>query len=193
MIERKATINRKTRETSIILELDIDGTGNFNINTGIMMFDHLLSQIARHGLIDITLIASGDDKHHLIEDVGICLGKALITALGDKQGIARMADSSVPMDESLAMVAIDLSGRGYTVLDLTFAGNDMEGFPTDLIRHFLESFASEAKMNLHGRILYGINDHHKAEALFKALGRSLYMATRISGKNNLPSTKELIE
>jgi imidazoleglycerol-phosphate dehydratase len=194
-MKRKSTIKRKTKETDVTLKLDIDGTGISRINTGISMFDHLLSQVAKHALFDITIKATGDDKHHLIEDVGICLGKALNEALGEKRGIARMADSSVPMDESLSMVAVDISGRGYAVLDMQFSGNDMGDFPTDLIRHFLESFAAEAKMNLHGRILYGINDHHKAESLFKALGKALYAATRVNEHvtGNLPSTKGVIE
>jgi len=192
--ERQATIKRKTRETNISLELNIDGSGQWQINTGIKMFDHLLAQVAQHGRFDLKLSATGDDQHHLAEDVAICLGKALGEALGEKQGIVRMADAAVPMDDSLAMVAVDISGRGYTVLELPFTDNDMAGFPTDLIRHFLESFALEAKVNLHARIIYGANDHHKAEALFKALGRALDNATRIdqriSGK--LPSTKDLL-
>lgn len=131
----------------------------------------------------------------MIEDVGICFGKALTQALGEKLGIVRMADSSVPMDDALSMVAIDISGRSYTVLEIPFSGNDMEGFPTDLIRHFLESFASEAGINLHARIIYGVNDHHKAESLFKALGRALSMATQINERNatGLPSTKGVLE
>jgi len=195
MADRTANINRKTKETDIALHLNLDGAGIYDINTGIPMFDHLLSQTARHGVLDITVRASGDDKHHLIEDVGICLGKALTKALGDKLGIVRMADASVPMDDALSMVAIDISGRGYTVLEMSFAGNDMEGFPTDLIRHFLESFAAEAKINLHARILSGVNDHHKAESLFKALGRALSLATQINPRNtgNLPSTKGILE
>jgi len=193
--ERQATIKRKTRETNISLELNIDGSGQWQINTGIKMLDHLLAQVAQHGRFDLKLSATGDDQHHLVEDVAICLGKALGEALGEKQGIVRMADATVPMDDSLAMVAVDISGRGYTVLELPFTDNDMAGFPTDLIRHFLESFALEAKLNLHARIVYGANDHHKAEALFKALGRALDSATgiddRISGE--LPSTKDLLE
>jgi imidazoleglycerol-phosphate dehydratase len=192
---RLSVVERKTRETDIGLELNIDGSGKHEINTGIKMFDHLLSQTVQHGRFDLKLSASGDDEHHLIEDVAICLGKAMVEALGDKRGIIRMADATVPMDDALAMVAVDISGRGYTVLELPFSGNDMAGFPTDLIRHFFESFAIEARLNLHARILYGTNDHHKAEALFKALGRALDMASsldqRISGK--LPSTKELLE
>ncbi len=195
MADRKSIIKRETKETNISLELNIDGTGKYEINTGISMFDHLLSQLARHGVFDITLSARGDDPHHLIEDVAICLGKAFSEALGGKHGIVRMADNTVPMDDALAMAAVDISGRGYTVLELPFSDNDMAGFPTDLIRHFLESFAIEARVNLHARVIYGTNDHHRAEALFKALGRALDTATgideRISGE--LPSTKELLE
>jgi imidazoleglycerol-phosphate dehydratase len=195
MKSRTATIKRETKETKVSLELGVDGTGQARISTGIKMFDHLLSQTAQHGRFNLRVTASGDDQHHVIEDVGICLGKAFLEALGEKRGIIRMADAAVPMDDALAMVAVDISGRGYTVLDLPFADNDMAGFPTDLIRHFLESFAIEARLNLHAKILYGTNDHHKAETLFKALGRALDMATsldkRISGE--LPSTKGRLE
>lgn len=195
MADRKSIIKRETKETNISLELNIDGTGKYEINTGISMFDHLLSQLARHGVFDITLSARGDDPHHLIEDVAICLGKAFSEALGGKHGIVRMADNTVPMDDALAMAAVDISGRGYTVLELPFSDNDMAGFPTDLIRHFLESFAIEARVNLHARVIYGTNDHHKAEALFKALGRALDTATRIDERisGELPSTKEFLE
>jgi imidazoleglycerol-phosphate dehydratase len=195
MKARTAEIKRETSETRVSLELGVDGTGQAKIKTGIKMFDHLLSQLAQHGRFDIKLSASGDDQHHVIEDVAICLGKALGEALGDKRGIVRMADAAVPMDDALAAVAVDISGRGYTVLELPFADNDMAGFPTDLIRHFLESLAIEARLNLHANIMYGTNDHHKAEALFKALGRALDTATgldqRISGE--LPSTKGRLE
>jgi len=191
---RLAVVKRETRETKINLEINIDGTGKYEINTGMKMFDHLLSQAAQHGRFDIKITASGDDPHHLAEDVAICLGKALGEALGEKRGIIRMADTTVPMDDALATVVVDVSGRGYTVLELPFSDNDMAGFPTDLIRHFLESLASEAKLNLHARVIYGVNDHHKAEALFKALGRALDMATRIDERitGELPSTKELL-
>jgi imidazoleglycerol-phosphate dehydratase len=195
MKARTAEIKRETKETKVSLELGIDGTGQAAINTGIKMFNHLLSQLAQHGRFDIKLYASGDDQHHVIEDVAICLGKALAEALGDKRGIVRMADAAVPMDDALAMIAVDISGRGYTVLELPFADNDMAGFPTDLIRHFLESLAIEGRLNLHASIRYGTNDHHKAEALFKALGRALDMATRIDKKlaGELPSTKGRLE
>ena len=195
MSNRLSTIKRETKETSISLELNIDGSGRCEINTGIKMFDHLLSQVAQHGRFDIKIAAKGDDQHHLVEDVAICLGKAFGEALGEKRGIVRMADTAVPMDDALATVAVDISGRAYTVLDLPFTKNDMAGFPTDLIRHFLESLAIEAKVNLHAMVAYGTNDHHKAEALFKALGRALDIATRIDERisGELPTTKELLE
>ena len=194
-MNRQSNVKRETRETNVSLELNLDGSGQWEMNTGIKMFDHLLAQLAQHGRFDIKISATGNDQHHLVEDVAICLGRAFGEALGEKRGIVRMADAAVPMDDALAMVAVDISGRGYTVLDLPFTDNDMAGFPTDLIRHFLESFAIEGRLNLHTRVAYGTNDHHKAEALFKALGRALDIATaideRISGE--LPSTKEFLE
>lgn len=195
IMKRTSIIKRSTTETNIVLQLGIDGTGKHTIDTSIKMLDHLLSQVARHGRLDLTLKASGDDEHHTAEDIAICLGKALNEALGDKLGIMRMGDATVPMDDALAMVAIDLGGRGYCMLDMSFKRNDMRGFHTDLIRHFLETFAMEARMNLHARILYGANDHHKAESLFKALGRALDIATRLDPKSKgvLPSTKRRIE
>ena len=195
MTDRRSIVERETGETKIKLELVIDGSGKYQIATGIEMLDHFLSQVARHGRFDLEISASGDDQHHLAEDVAICLGKALGEALGEKRGIVRMADASVPMDDALATVAVDISGRGYTVLELPFSANDMLGFPTDLVRHFLESFATEARMNLHARIACGVNDHHKAEALFKALGRALDMATRTDDRlgSGLPSTKGRLE
>jgi imidazoleglycerol-phosphate dehydratase len=195
MTDRTATIKRETKETNISLELNIDGSGKDEMVTGIRMFDHLLSQLAKHGVFDIKISATGDDQHHLVEDVAICMGKAMGEALGEKRGIVRMANASVPMDDALATVAVDISGRGYAVLNLTFADNDMFGFPSDLVRHFLESFAAEARINLHARIDYGSNDHHKAEALFKALGRALDAATRIDERiaGELPTTKDRLE
>ncbi len=195
MRERSSVVRRETRETNISVELAIDGSGKYEINTSISMLDHLLSQMARHGLFDIKITAAGDDEHHITEDVAICLGKAFGEALGEKRGIVRMAEATVPMDDALAMVVIDISGRGYTVLELKFAENDMFGFPTDLIRHFLESLANEARLNLHARVIYGTNDHHKAEALFKALGRAMDIATRIDERisGELPSTKGVLE
>ncbi|MBI3040843.1 MAG: imidazoleglycerol-phosphate dehydratase HisB [Chloroflexi bacterium] len=194
MTNRQAVVKRKTKETNISLEFNIDGRGQWQIDTGIKMLDHLLAQVAQHGRFDLKLSAAGDDQHHLVEDVALCLGKALNQALGEKQGIVRMADAAVPMDDALATVIVDISGRGYTVLDLSFDDNDMSGFASDLIRHFLESFAVEGRLNLHALVVYGSNDHHKAEALFKALGRALDKATRIDQRiaGELPSTKELL-
>jgi len=195
MPDRKSVVKRETKETSISLELNLDGSGQWEVNTGITMLNHLLAQLAQHGRFDIKISATSDDQHHLAEDVAICLGRAFGEALGKKRGIVRMADATVPMDDALATVAVDIGGRGYTVLDLPFADNDMFGFPTDLVRHFLESFAIGGRLNLHVKVAYGINDHHKAEALFKALGRALDMATRIDERisGELPSTKGLLE
>jgi imidazoleglycerol-phosphate dehydratase len=194
-VDRKASVKRNTQETSIGLELNLDGSGQWETCTGIRMFDHLLSQLAQHGKFDLKCAANGTDLHHVIEDVAICLGKAFSEALGEKRGIVRMGYALVPMDDVLVEVAVDLSGRPYTVLTLPFKDNDMAGFPADLIRHFLESFASEGRMNLHAAVKYGTNDHHKAEALFKALGRALDMATRIDPRlgGDLPTTKDLLE
>jgi imidazoleglycerol-phosphate dehydratase len=195
MPNRTAAIKRQTSETSVVLRLDLDGTGLSEIVTGIKLFDHMLSQLARHGAFDINISASGDDVHHLVEDVALCLGKAFLEALGEKRGIVRMADATVPMDDSLSTVALDLSGRGYAVLDLPFSENDMFGFPSDLIRHFLETFSKEGRFNLHARVLYGTNDHHKAESLFKALAKALDKACRLEERLEgiLPSTKEWLD
>ena len=192
---RTASLDRETSETSISLDLNIDGTGKYDISTGVNMLDHFLSQLAKHSLFDINVKASGDDQHHIVEDVAMCLGQAFGEALGEKRGIGRMADVTVPMDESLVMVAVDISGRGYTVLDFSFSGNDMFGFSADLVRHFFESFAYEARINLHARVLYGSNDHHKAEALFKALAKALDKTTRIDERisRELPTTKGRLE
>jgi len=192
---RSATVNRETSETNINLTLELDGAGNSEILTGIRMFDHLLTQIARHGLFNLFITATGDDPHHLVEDVAISLGQAIGTALGERRGIVRMADATVPMDDSLATVAVDLSGRGYAVVELDLTENDMFDFPSDLARHFLETLAIEARMNLHARVLYGENDHHKVEAVFKSLARALDKATQLDDRlsNNIPSTKGHIE
>ncbi len=195
MGERKAVVKRETRETSISLALNIDGSGEWQITTGILMFDHLLSQLAKHGVFDLKLSATGSDQHHLVEDVAICLGKAFNQALGEKLGIVRMGSALVPLDDALALVAVDISGRGYAVTELGFTGQDVDGLSADLIRHFMESFASEGKLNLHARVMYGTNDHHKAEAIFKALAKALDAATRLDERiaGILPSTKELLE
>lgn len=191
---RRASVSRETEETQIRVQVNLDGRGDAKIDTGVGMLDHLLDQVARHGLIDITIKAKGDlstDQHHTVEDVGLALGRALDDALGKRQGIARMADATVPLDEALASVAVDLSGRGYAVVDVPWTGERVGELPADLVSHFLWSLASEAKLTLHGRVLAGVNDHHKAEALFKALGRALGSACHLEPRREgrTPSTK----
>ncbi|MBA7504630.1 Imidazoleglycerol-phosphate dehydratase [subsurface metagenome] len=195
MAERKAKVTRETAETNVRVELNIDGIGEFEVTTGIRMFDHLLTQLARHGTFDLKISATGVDQHHVVEDVAISLGKAFNQALGRKQGIARMAHAVVPMDETLAMAVVDIGGRAYNMVEVSFSDVSIDELSADLVRHFLVSFATEAKINLHAKVLTGINDHHKAEALFKALARALDSATRIDERiiGRVPSTKEVIE
>ncbi len=192
--KRTATVTRETGETKISVALSLDGRGKFEIKTGSKMFDHMLTHIAQHGLFDIKIKASGWDQHHVVEDVAIALGQALNRALGDKRGIARMGHAIVPMDEALATVAVDISGRGYAVIDASFKRKKIGDLETDLVRHFLETFAQEAKLNLHVNVPSGIDDHHKVEALFKALGRALDSATKIDERlsGRVPSTKGVI-
>ena len=197
MKHRKATIERSTRETQITLTINLDGNGDSDVETGNGMLDHLIAQLSRHGLIDITLQAKGDLEtgwHHLVEDTGICLGRAFREAMGDGAGIHRMGHAIVPLDETLAMVAVDLSGRGYAVIDSQLEGRTVETLPGEMIDHLLESFALEAKLNLHVRILTGKNGHHKAEAIFKALAKSLRHALTPAPRspNRIPSTKGAI-
>ena len=195
MTERKATLKRDTQETNIIVELVIDGKGDFEIATGIRMFDHLLAQLSRHGTFDIKIAATGNDPHHLVEDTALCLGRAFNQALGEKKSIVRMAHAIVPMDDALALVAVDISGRGYAVIETPFDEKSITDLPSNLTLHFLETFAAEARINIHAKIMRGTNDHHKAEALFKALARALDSATRIDDriKGKVPSTKGIIE
>lgn len=192
---RKATIKRETKETSIRVELDLDGSGESDMKTGVRMLDHMLDQLARHGVFDLKVSANGSDIHHVVEDVAICLGKAFSKALGDRSGIARMGWAVVPMDDALAMVAVDLGGRGYAAIEGSFSLTVIGELPADLVRHFLVSLAAEARMNLHARVMSGDNDHHKAEALFKALARAMDAACRIDPRlqGRIPSTKEVIE
>jgi len=191
---RQGSIERETKETRVSVRVDLDGTGRAQVDTGVGMLDHLLEQIAQHGLIDITIAAKGDlhrDAHHTAEDVAICLGRALNDALGDRKGIVRMADALVPLDEALAQVALDLNGRGYSSLDLSWSGDLMGELPTDMVGHVLATLAVEGRFTLHARILSGGNDHHKAEALFKALARSLGAASRLDPRRagQVASTK----
>ncbi|MBE9513649.1 MAG: imidazoleglycerol-phosphate dehydratase HisB [Chloroflexi bacterium] len=195
MPKRRARLVRETAETNVTVELDIDGSGRFEITTGVSMLDHLLTQLAQHGLLDIKLAASGSDQHHVVEDVAITLGRAFNEAIGKKEGICRMGYAFVPMDEALSEVVVDVGGRPYSLIDITFSGTGIGDLCSDLIRHFLASFASEARINLHARTITGIDDHHRAEALFKALGRALDSATRIDDRlaSKVPSTKGTID
>ena len=191
---RTSTIRRTTTETDIALSLNLDGSGKASAATGVGFLDHLLQHIAVHGLFDLDAKATGDlgiDPHHTVEDVGIVLGQAFDQALGDRTGIVRMGNAYVPMDEALAFVAVDLSGRPYAVVQAEWHTPAIGLLPTTLIPHFLESFAFTAKINLHARIEYGRDDHHQAEALFKALGRALAAATLIDPRRagSVPSTK----
>src|SRR5262245_20435519 len=192
--ERRATISRRTGETDITLALALDGSGRAEVATGVGFLDHMLALFAKHGLFDIQATATGDlhvDEHHTAEDVCICLGQALDQALGERRGIVRTAHSFVPMDEALGFVAIDLGGRPYCVVEAEFVTPRVGQLGTDLIAHLFESIAAHGRLNLHARVLYGRNDHHKVEALFKALGRALDAATRIDQRlgNAVPSTK----
>lgn len=192
MINRIAALERKTAETSVHLTLNLDGTGEVEIVTGIPFLDHMLRHFAVHGLFDLQIRADGDlevDAHHTVEDVAIVLGSALDQILGPRRGIVRIGSSYVPMDEALALVVIDLGGRGYAVVDAEFSVPMLGQVATSLIPHFLESLASNARMNLHARVLYGRDDHHKAEALFKALGRALAEAARLDPRRQTTSTK----
>lgn len=192
---RLAKVRRETKETTISVQVNIDGSGIHEIRTGYRMFDHLLSQLALHGLFDLKISATGANVHHIIEDVAIGLGRAFNKALGERQGIVRMGHALVPMDEALAMVAVDIGGRGYTVAEIGLSDEKIEELPGDIVRHFLEAFAYEARLNLHCKMERGLNAHHKAEALFKALGRALDIATRRDERlaGRIPSTKEVIE
>jgi imidazoleglycerol-phosphate dehydratase len=194
---RTASIERRTGETSIELTLNIDGSGMVDSATGIGFLDHMLHLFARHGLFDLKVHASGDlhvDEHHTAEDVCICLGQAFDRALGERRGLVRTAHAYVPMDEALGFVAVDLSGRPYCVVDADFVTPRVGQLGTDLVAHLFESIAMHGRMNLHARVLYGRNDHHKVEALFKALGRALDMATRIDERlgGAIPSTKGVL-
>jgi len=196
MTQRTADIHRVTKETDVAIKLNIDGTGQVNIDTGIGFYDHMLHHVAHHGLFDLTIKAAGDlhiDEHHTVEDVAIVLGQAFDQALGDRTGIVRMADAWVTMDEALAQVIVDLSGRAYAVFSGEFSPTRIGGMGTTLIPHVFESLATHARMNLHARVLYGRDDHHKAEALFKALGRALDTATQLDPRRSgVPSTKGMI-
>jgi len=191
---RLSEVSRKTNETQIEIKLDLDGTGRHEISTGVGFLDHMLTHLAVHGLFDLTVQATGDlhiDVHHTVEDVALALGQAFDKALGDRKGIFRMGDSFAPMDETLAHVAVDLSGRPYAVIQAEWHTPYVGNIPVTLFLHFFESFAVTSRCNLHARILYGRDDHHQAEALFKAWARALDAATQFDPRRGgtIPSTK----
>ena len=180
-MNRTATVTRETRETRITATLSLDGTGKAELATGIGFFDHMLDGFARHGLFDLALRCEGDlnvDCHHTIEDCGIVLGTAIRHALGDKAGLVRYGSCLLPMDETLALCAVDLGGRPYLVYDATFAGQSCGGMDVEMAREFFYAVSYSAMMNLHLKVLYGENDHHKLEAMFKAFAKALDAATR---------------
>jgi imidazoleglycerol-phosphate dehydratase len=191
---REARVRRETRETDVEVGLTLDGAGRFETETGIGFLNHMLAHIAVHGLFDLRVSARGDldvDAHHTVEDVAIVLGQAFDQALGDRAGIVRVGSAYVPMDEALAFVAVDFSGRPYSVGQFAWASPAVGGIPTTLIAHFFDSFGVAARANVHTRILYGRDDHHMAEAVFKAFGRALDAATRLDPRRGkvIPSTK----
>lgn len=189
---RTSKVERKTSETEITVKLNLDGTGNYKVSTGTQFFDHMLESFARHSSFDLEINATGDNEHHIVEDVGIVLGQALKEALGDKHGITRFGHAIIPMDEVLILTSLDLGGRTYTSLDVKFRKKKIEDLSAEMIEHFVESFASEARMNLHIKFLDGRNDHHKAEAVFKSLAIALKAAVTVDPRKGLPSTKGVL-
>jgi imidazoleglycerol-phosphate dehydratase len=194
MADRKSKIERKTNETDIIVELNLDGQGSYQIDSGVGFFDHMLTHLSKHSKIDMTVKAKGDlhiDDHHTVEDVGICLGEALCKALGDKKGIGRYGNSAVPMEDAKADVTVDLSGRPFIVCHADFPTEKIGEFDTECVEEFLRSFSTVGKFNLHVEVPYGTNSHHIAEAIFKALGQALGMAVKVIG-GEIPSTKGVL-
>ena len=194
---RKATIARKTNETDISLSLRLDGNGICQNSSGVAFFDHLLDLFAKHGLFDLMVSAKGDldvEAHHTVEDIGIVLGQAFREALGDKKGIRRYGSATIPMDEALALVAVDFSGRAYCVVDVSIEREVIGNFPTELVVDFFEAFAQNAQTNVHVKLLYGRNDHHKIEACFKAFAKACRQATEVDSRasGRLPTTKGIL-
>jgi imidazoleglycerol-phosphate dehydratase len=197
MVPRTSHVHRETRESRVEVVLNLDGSGRADIATGIGFLDHMLESLTRHARFDLTLRAEGDlhvDQHHTAEDVGLSLGQALDRALGERRGIRRFGDAVVPLDDALAQVAVDLGGRGWASIDLPFRGSMIGGLSSEMIPHLLQSFAMDGRLSLHARLLAGDNDHHRAEATFKALARALDDATRPDPRlaGEVPSTKGVI-
>jgi imidazoleglycerol-phosphate dehydratase len=194
---RRGRIDRKTTETQIALAINLDGRGTYNIRTGIRFLDHMLELFARHGGFDLSIAATGDldvDAHHTVEDVGIALGEAVLQALGNKRGINRAGYFVMPMDETLAVVAIDLSGRPFPVVDMKVRSRRVGDLPTELVQDFFEGFANAARANVHVKVMYGRSSHHQIEAVFKAFARALRVACAKDKRlaKTLPSTKGLL-
>jgi imidazoleglycerol-phosphate dehydratase len=193
---RTATISRNTSETKVSVTLNLDGTGNGNIETGVQFLDHMLNLFAKHGIFDLDISCIGDlgvDAHHSVEDIGICLGSALEKALGDKKGIVRFAHAYFPMDETLVRVVVDLSGRPYLVYNVNVEREHVGALESDLIEEFWKAVVTHARLNVHIELLYGRNTHHIFEAMFKAAARALSLATRIDPRvQGVPSTKGVI-
>jgi len=193
---RTAQVRRKTGETEVDVVLSLDGQGSYQVETGLGFLDHMLAQLAAHSLFDLEVSARGDlevDEHHTVEDVAIGLGQALDRALGDRGGIVRSGHAYVPMDEALARVVVDLGGRPYAVIEAPWTAPCLGDLDSGLIDHFLETLAVHGRLALHAQVLYGRNDHHKAEALFKALGQALDAATRLDPRRQgVASTKGVI-
>jgi len=194
MTRRQGRCHRKTGETDVLAVWVVDGSGECRAETGVGLLDHMLSQLAKHGDFDLEVIAKGDlhvDEHHTIEDVAISLGRALDSALGDRKGLSRMGDAIVPLDEALARVSVDLGGRGFAVVNADLSATSVGGFRGSMVPHFLRSFAQEGRLTLHADLLRGEDEHHKIEALFKALARALHAACEIDPRRvgTVPSTK----
>jgi len=191
MEERIGKINRKTSETDVTVEMNLDGEGRYELDTGVGFLDHMLAHLSKHSKIDMTIKAKGDlevDAHHTIEDIAICLGESLIKALGDKKGIGRYGNSSVPMEDALANVTVDLSGRSSCVYNVDYRTDKIGDFDVECLEEMLRSFSNNGRFNLHINVPYGTNSHHIAEAIFKGLGQALGAAVKITG-GDIPSTK----
>jgi imidazoleglycerol-phosphate dehydratase len=190
---RVGKLRRRTKETDVEVRLNLDGSGEARVDTGIKFLDHLLSALAKHGCFDLEVRARGDFEHHVAEDVMIAIGSALEKALGEKTGIHRMGDAILPMDDALVLVAVDLSGRAYADVDVKFTKKRLDDLSADLVEHLLQTLAANGKLNLHVQVLRGRNDHHKAEAIFKALGVALAEAVSEGPRRRgVPSTKGVL-
>jgi imidazoleglycerol-phosphate dehydratase len=194
MAERIAKIERKTNETDITINMNLDGVGTYDIDTGVGFLDHMIAHLSKHSRINLVVKAKGDlevDAHHTVEDVGICLGNCLNDALGNKKGIARYGNSSLPMEDALANISLDFSGRAFCVYNADYCTEKVGDFDVECIEEFLRSFTNAGKFNLHVNVPYGSNSHHIAEAIFKALGQAIGQAVKIVG-TEIPSTKGIL-